>query len=233
MTDISCSQLMSEYYAAKSKVMELVDVPLAILGAVGSVINKVTDAAINSVTSMLGLVDGSMFTLSVPDMLYSLERLLSCAAIADSAMGATIAGAIDVLDAGGSMPEDMADLLRSQAQGQFGGAVNDIASTPAGKLGELGNMYTDALSSGDVGGAMDTLSAIESCMATLCSEFDSGGFSATNLKNQLGMAADNTVNGVVGAVQGVPQAAKDKAAAFETNYKALKTSISTKTFETL
>lgn len=233
MTDISCSQLMSEYYAAKSKVMEVVGVPLAIIGAAGAIVGKVTDAAITSVTSMLSVVDGSVFSLSVPDMLYSLERLLSCAAIADSAMGATIAGAIDVLDAGGSLPEDMADILRRQAQGQFGGAVDDLASTPAGKLGDLSNMYDDSISAGGVGVAISTLSAIESCMSSLCTEFDSGGFSATNLKNQLGMAADNTVNGVVGAVQGVPQAVKDKATTFETNYKSLKTAISTKTFETL
>lgn len=230
MADISCSQIIAEYYAAKQRLMEYLAIPLAMVDAAERLVSKAVGSAADLLADALGLVDGSIFTLPLADMISSLYRLLDCIAIASSSMGSTIAAAIDSLEDGLGLPEEMVDLLKSQAGNYMGDAMDSVTATPYGKLAELDGKYRDLMNNSAVTGAMSTLQAIEQCLEELCEGYDTGEFSYANIKERVGAGVDNTVTGVTDAVKGVPENVKTSARTFSDNYQALKTSVSTKTF---
>lgn len=233
MADISCSQISAEYYAQKKKVMSALAVPFALTAAASSLINRSAGSASDLLNSALGVVTGAIWGVDAGDMISSLYRLLDCVQIASSAMGPTIGEAIDALELGQEVPDDMKSILQSQARNSMGTAMDAVTGTPYGKLAEADAAFRNIVNNPDVTTALSALGALEQCLTSMCEGYYQGEFSYEDIKDKIGAGVDNKVSSVIDTVKNAPEALKTSAKTFSTNYNDLKTTVSSKTYSVI
>lgn len=222
---MSCSQVMAEYFAIKKQLLDLLEIPFALIAAAERLLAQAEGAAQELLDSALGMLDGISIDMPVGDLLNSLYRLLDCVFISASPAGAMIASAIDTIEEGAAMPEALKSYLKSLAQGYMDEAMSGIFDTPFGKLAELDAAYRGLINNPSVNAAMSALRDLENCVTALCEGYESGDFSFAELQEKLGAGVDNTVSSLTNAVKSVPDTAKEAAGTFTSNVNNLKASV--------
>lgn len=231
--DISCRQLLAEYYAAKETVRELVRVPLALVSSAEALINKGVSSAEDLISSAVGLVNSSIFDISTNDLLSSLYGLLDCVEIASSALAPTILSGIDAIENELALPGDVTDMLKSQAERSLSDTVKSVASSPQGKLADLDATYASILNNSGTTAALSTLQGIEQCLEQLCGTYNDDDFSYTKLKEKLALTVENKASTVYDTVKSVPEDVKTRAKAISSSYVSLKNSVASKNFNVI
>lgn len=214
--DLGCETLLGLYDTAWHTIDAMLQAPLELLALADGLLAYPFEQAGQLLDQALALADFLTFDLSVSGMLHTLTKLLDCPFVADSPLGAQLAGAIDMLERTGNLPAEAVGTLQNAMRSRVGGLLDQVRDTPVGALSTLDDAYDALLERSGVQGALSELRALENCLREACAGYDAlagalPGSSDDILASIRGGvdAAGNVVTDVVGKAEHVPAAARE------------------------
>lgn len=178
--------------------------PMALLHRIEALARDVINTADNAVN---GLIDDTFNTLDVFDEMIPdfngptfpdiLNELMNCPFIADSPLGAGIAGMLDQIDEFGEileMPSDFVQEMNKSAQGMVTDALGAVEDAAIGKLDALEDMYESMLDNLGVFEVLDFMADLQACIESLCQAADDAAALYEETTDKLRVARDESGN---------------------------------------
>lgn len=160
----ACSTLIQKFDEAFNKLDKALKAPRKALRMLDKQVNKLTDLADFDVEEHLPDVPSS-FT----DADQVLASMLDCPAVAETQLGSDIEAILDAKDSGEEVPSDAVDNVESSTQGEVDKQIdNAMSKAPLGKVQELSNTYSNAVSKVKTSESFNHLEVLRDCIAAAC-----------------------------------------------------------------
>ena len=170
-----CETFLSMYSDAMSKVRKLINIPRKYLRKLQDMLDYPFDRATGVLDSVISMLNDLNFNIGATDFLRGLEKLISCPLVADTALGAMAAQAIDMIKNGVVLPMDgIIDGIKSEIRGRVNNILSKYRLLVDNSIHSMTKKYTAILDSCGLTDTLRTLGQLQSCIADLCSAYTLG-----------------------------------------------------------
>ena len=181
--ECACRALLAQYRSILSELKRLLKRPKRLLREIKDMLDYPFNRASQILNEYLNALPNLLKpNLGIQELLRSLERILDCPILADSALGQMAAAAIDAIQAGLKDITGIVNQLKNAASQGAGDVLQKFKSMGDNTIGALQKKYDALLDSLGITALLRMLGQLEQCFANLC---------------QAWAAAHNTANKVI------------------------------------
>lgn len=159
-SEAACESVLNEMKNVIDTVNNAIKLPFKALRALRGFLNK-----------MLRIPDLQIprlpdFSLGLTD---AFKKMLDCPIFADSADGGLISDALDKLEAGEDLPDDLKDEITRSMQRKLSTGLDELRKkSPVNQIGKLSKAYSDFLKDSGIKDAMRMADELYACVDNLC-----------------------------------------------------------------
>ena len=212
MSEAACESVLNNMREAIDTVNNAIKLPYKALRAIQGFLRKmlrIPDLQIPALPDFsLGIVD-------------AFQKMLDCPAIADTEEGGLLADALDRLEAGEDLPDNLKDEITRNMQRKLSAGLDELRKTsPVDAIGKLSRSYSDFLRDSGIKDAMHLADEMYECVKNLCAGYSDAMERAqgymdkmNSIKEAGGIDVEGNVKDLVGSDSRIAQSVKDEYAA--------------------